>query len=330
MSTQVCGVLPRRRYTAISVINGAIDSSAVMLLIFKLCYNSGISFKTIIIVYYSFIFGHGLLFTFSIFPKDLTDSTNTDIGNGGSNEEHSISSKADSNDLDIHTVGQLENENVFTISGEGKISLLSIIKGPKFMIHTCFVSITTLRSFFFIGIINKSLKRLTNDEEKVDFYLTILGLIQFTGIVLAFVPGFLLDWSPAGRHRNFSIIISFVLTGLISILVTVGLLIPVLELQIFNFFLYTILSSFLFSTHGSFIMKEFPLYHAGALFGLSLLVSAVVSLFQIPMFALMDGPYNGDPIWINVGLLVVQILVMVHPVYLWHCSKDEKKCSNNL
>ena len=35
MSTQVCGVLPRRRYTAISVINGAIDSSAVMLLIFK-------------------------------------------------------------------------------------------------------------------------------------------------------------------------------------------------------------------------------------------------------------------------------------------------------
>ena len=66
----------------------------------------------------------------------------------------------------------------------------------------------------------------------MDFYLTILGLIQFTGIVLAFVPGFLLDWSPAERHRNFSIIISFVLTGLISILVTVGLLIPVLKLQV--------------------------------------------------------------------------------------------------
>ena len=66
----------------------------------------------------------------------------------------------------------------------------------------------------------------------MDFYLTVLGLIQFTGVVLAFVPGFLLDWSPAGRHRNFSIIISFVLTGLISILVTVGLLIPVLELQV--------------------------------------------------------------------------------------------------
>ncbi|CAB4008206.1 Hypothetical predicted protein, partial [Paramuricea clavata] len=162
-----------------------------------------------------------------------------------------------------------------------------------------------------------------------DFYLTILGLIQFTGIVLAFVPGFLLDWSPADRHRNFSIIISFVLTGLISILVTVGLLIPVLKLQIFSFLLYAFLRSFLYSSHGSFIMKEFPLYHAGALNGLSLLVSAVVSLFQIPMFALLDGPYNGDPTWVNVGLLVVQILVMVHPVYLWKCSKNEDKSSNN-
>jgi hypothetical protein len=35
MSTQVCGVLPRRRYTAISVMNGAGDSSAMVLLVFK-------------------------------------------------------------------------------------------------------------------------------------------------------------------------------------------------------------------------------------------------------------------------------------------------------
>ena len=32
---KVCGILPHRRYTAISVVNGAIDSSAVMFLLFK-------------------------------------------------------------------------------------------------------------------------------------------------------------------------------------------------------------------------------------------------------------------------------------------------------
>jgi hypothetical protein len=59
-----------------------------------------------------------------------------------------------------------------------------------------------------------------------------MGLIQFSGIVLAFIPGFLLDWSPAGRHRNFSVILSFIFTGTLSICLTVGLLIPVLELQV--------------------------------------------------------------------------------------------------
>ena len=27
----------------------------------------------------------------------------------------------------------------------------------------------------------------------------------------------------------------------------------------------------------------------------------------------------------NVGLLVVQIIVMIHPMYLWKCTADEKK-----
>ena len=44
---------------------------------------------------------------------------------------------------------------------------------------------------------------------------------------------------------------------------------------------------------------RFPLYHAGALFGLNLLVSAVFTLFQLPMFALMEGPYDGDPTWVG-------------------------------
>jgi hypothetical protein len=48
------------------------------------------------------------LFTFTIFPKDLPDSTNTDIGNGRSNEEDSNSRNTG---LKTDTDGQ---------SGEGK------------------------------------------------------------------------------------------------------------------------------------------------------------------------------------------------------------------
>ncbi|CAB4008829.1 Hypothetical predicted protein, partial [Paramuricea clavata] len=118
---KVCGVLPRRRYTAISVMNGAGDSSAMVLLVFKLCYNAGISLKTIIIVYYSFVFGHGLLFTFTIFPKDLPDSTQMDVtDNGGNNEKYFSSSNTDGNDIKTDTNGLLKSENVFTASGQTK------------------------------------------------------------------------------------------------------------------------------------------------------------------------------------------------------------------
>ena len=68
----------------------------------------------------------------------------------------------------------------------------------------------------------------------VHFYLTIFKIIQFCGIIFSFAPGFILDWAPSGRHRNFSIIISFILTGVGSILLTIGFLIPVFELQVIN------------------------------------------------------------------------------------------------
>ena len=58
----------------------------------------------------------------------------------------------------------------------------------------------------------------------------------------------------------------------------------------------------------SFLSFRFPLYHAGVLFGLSPLASAVVTLFQIPMFALMEGPYDGDPAW--VGNILFKFLIV--------------------
>ena len=63
--------------------------------------------------------------TFTIFPKDLPDSTNTDIGKGRSNEEVSNSSNTG---LKTDTDGQLKNEKVFIMSGEGKENNLDNIQ----------------------------------------------------------------------------------------------------------------------------------------------------------------------------------------------------------
>ncbi len=88
---------------------------------FQLCYNAGISFKAIIIAYYSFVFGHGLLFTFTIFPKDLPGSTQKNISNSESNEKHpSSSSDYCSNGSETDTNGQLKNLKSENMSEEAK------------------------------------------------------------------------------------------------------------------------------------------------------------------------------------------------------------------
>ncbi len=87
---------------------------------FQFCYKAGISFKAIIIAYYSFVFGHGLLFTFTIFPKDLPGSTQKNISNSESNEKHSSSSDYCSNGSETDTNGRLKNLKSENMSGEAK------------------------------------------------------------------------------------------------------------------------------------------------------------------------------------------------------------------
>lgn len=95
----------------------------------QLCYNAGISFKFIIIVYYSFAVGQGLLFTFAIFPKDLLGkSREKDFGNGSSNEKHSTSSDTSRDSLKPNINGRSRMENVSNESDETKKDALDIIQ----------------------------------------------------------------------------------------------------------------------------------------------------------------------------------------------------------
>ena len=72
----------------------------------QLCYNAGASFKSIIIVYYVFGFVQGMLFTFTIFPKDLSDETEEDDG------------KCRLNSSKTENIQEIKSKNAFTISRE--------------------------------------------------------------------------------------------------------------------------------------------------------------------------------------------------------------------
>nr|XP_033488841.1 solute carrier family 43 member 3-like [Epinephelus lanceolatus] len=64
----------------------------------------------------------------------------------------------------------------------------------------------------------------------------------------------------------------------------------------------------------------FPLCHFGKVYGLIMALSAVFTLLQYGCFALVNGPLDGDPLYVNISLTLLCLLGFIHPlsVYL-HC-----------
>lgn len=226
---------------------------------------------------------------------------------------------------------------------------------PIFLWSLVTMGMSQLRIIFFMGAMNKMLEFMVTHgedspseeliieaEEQVSFYSSIFGTLQLLCLVTCPLIGYIMDWkmkecgdektvpsatekkltSGAKRDRKIQKVTNamraLILTNLLLLAFGCCCLIDSLPLQILTFILHTMVRGFIHSCCGGLYAAVYPSNHFGTLTGLQSMISAVVALLQQPLFIAMVGPLEGDPYWINLGLLIFSLAGFLLPSYLFY------------
>uniref|UniRef100_A0A8C9WXJ3 Solute carrier family 43 member 3b n=1 Tax=Sander lucioperca TaxID=283035 RepID=A0A8C9WXJ3_SANLU len=317
---QVGNLFGSHRSTIITLYNGAFDSSSALFLVIKLLHEAGISLRSSFLFLSACSFIH-LLRTFFLLPRVHIPYTLPDHYTYGLSSEQTTA-KANT---------QMTEETPFTKElVKQEKSFRECVMSRFFVWHLLWLSVMQLRHYLFIGTLNPMLQRLTAGEPSlVSQYTNAFAITQLCGVLCAPWNGLIMDRHKgkpraAGESEQEADLrasgLSLFLTALQCLLFSVCASTPYLPLQYLTFILQVLNRSFLYGGNAAFISVAFPSCHFGKLYGLVMALSAVFSLLQYACFAVVNGPLDGDPLYVNIALTLLSLLAFIHPLSVFlHC-----------
>ncbi|KAL2806084.1 equilibrative nucleobase transporter 1 isoform 1 [Daubentonia madagascariensis] len=332
---QIGNLFGKHRSTIITLYNGAFDSSSAVFLIIKLLYEQDISLRA------SFIFlsvcsTWHVARTFLLMPRGhipypLPPNYSYGLCSGNGPTKEKKTGELENRELQSQEFLSAQEE----IPGPGQQqkprSFWSHVFSRRFAWHLVWLSVIQLCHYLFIGTLNSLLTNLAGgDRVTVSTYTNAFAITQFFGVLCAPWNGLLMDrlkqkylkearktGSSTSAVALRSAVPSLTLTSLLCLGFAICASVPVLPLQYVTFILQVISRSFLYGGNAAFLTLSFPSEHFGKLFGLVMALSAIVSLFQFPIFTLIKGPLRNDPFYVNVMLVIATLLTFVHPFLVY-------------
>ena len=217
-----------------------------------------------------------------------------------------------------------------------------------------FVSVSMTRMYFYVSAFDNLLSKLSKKLTTLSVYTNFWGTFQFGALILGPILGAYIDGKLSLRRgakkdnqrtkqqslenlELFSVheihkgtvleklrifqklqrfTVALAVANTVGIIMEIVVLIPVLKLQLISMFCQVASREFMYAVHFSYLAAAFPPKHYGKLVSLALVFGCGVSFIQYPLLYLMEGPFNGDPYWIHVGLLVVSLTVYGQVIHL--------------
>nr|XP_015827368.2 solute carrier family 43 member 3a [Nothobranchius furzeri] len=346
---QVGNLFSAHRSTIITLYNGAFDSSSAVFLIIKVLHEQGVPLRpTFLAMSLCSIFHVArtfLLMPRTHIPYPLPQSYTYGVNCGKANtynveqiermRETTVTLSQDSRGKDDST--RVDEAKLQKTQEER--SFRSCVRSWFFLWHLLWLSIMQLRHYLFIGTLNSTLSRLArNDPSLVSRYTNAFAMTQLCGVLCAPWNGLILD-RHKGKPRSLgeteqdadlrSSCLSLFLTSFQCLLFSVCASIPILPLQYLTFILQVLNRSFLYGGNAAFISITFPSSHFGKLYGLVMSLSAILSLLQYPLFALIKGPLHGDPFHVDIALTLLTLVVFIHPLHIFIHSRRRAQSRKN-
>ncbi|CAH2308144.1 Hypothetical predicted protein [Pelobates cultripes] len=204
----------------------------------------------------------------------------------------------------------------------------SLLSAP-FILHMISDCLLLSWLHFYISSLNLHLQSITENHKTADFYSSLFGALQMLGLFTAPLISWLLQTarnSQTGsetsrtRCKSQSSIERLVVVYTLRILAVIGFgvscLVPSLGLQVLGFVLHVLVRSSMFLVTFSLFNTWFPERHYGALLGIYIFLSSLLTLSQHPLFLLLTGPLNRDPYWIHSAFFASSLSAISVPLTL--------------